>query len=77
MNPRKIGFLAYMASCSLMAYERGDTIVHLSFDETVDAVGSESGSTVIHSGAPAYADETPAADIGNGRIFFRKQRNSF
>lgn len=80
MNPRKIGLLAYMASCSLMAYERGDTIVHLSFDETVDAVGSESGSTVVRSGTPAYADETPAADVhwtsSDGTVCSRRNEGS-
>ena len=58
----KAGLLACAASCSLslMAYERGETIVHLSFDNTVDAQG---GVAVHSGGTPAYSTDTPASTV--------------
>lgn len=45
------------------AYERGDTIVHLSFDGTVDDVNAARGATAVYSGTPSYSADTPAATV--------------
>ena len=45
------------------AFERGDTIVHLPFDGTVDDVDAARGATVVHSGTPRYSTDTPAATV--------------
>ena len=45
------------------AYERGDTIVHLSFDGTVDDVNAARGATAVYSGEPRYSTDTPAATV--------------
>ncbi len=62
--PAAVAAFLVATTTDTLAYERGDVILHLSFDDTVDAVGAASGSTVIHNGnTPAYSSDTPAPTI--------------
>lgn len=61
--PAAVAAFLVATTTDTLAYERGDVLLHLSFDDTVDAVGAASGSTTIYRGTPAYTNETVAPTI--------------
>ena len=61
--PATIALAGVVLGFSLVAAERGDTLIHLSFDDTVDSIGAASGSTTIYSGTPTYAADTPLSKV--------------
>lgn len=62
--PAAVAAFLVATTTDTLAYERGDVLLHLSFDDTVDAVGAVSGSTAILNGnVPAYTNEAVAPTI--------------